>query len=99
MKIDAQSREIPEAQFVKVVCLSGGEDIPMPLFELTGLNICSAISNPYHSRLVAFDAVSILGTEEYVPADPRLFNLAAGNKWGWLMSVAPAICPSTTSQH
>jgi hypothetical protein len=89
----------PRRSLLKVVCPKGGEDISMSLFEPTGLNICSAIFNLYHSRLVAFDAVSILGTEEYVPADPRLFNLAAGNKWGWLMSVAPAICPSTTSQH
>jgi hypothetical protein len=89
----------PRRILLKVVCLKGGEGIFMCSFELTGLNLCSAILNLYYSRLVAFDAVSILGTEEYVPADPRLFNLAAGNKWGWLMSVAPAICPSTTSQH
>jgi hypothetical protein len=89
----------PRRGLLKVVCLRGREGISMCLFELTGLNLCSAVFNLYHSRLVAFEAVSILGTEEYVPADPRLFNLAAGNKWGWLMSVAPAICPSTTSKH
>jgi hypothetical protein len=44
-----------------------------------------------HALLVDFEVLSILRTENYVPADPRLFDLSAGNKWGWLMSTSPAI--------